>query len=37
MDAPQRGPLTDKYNIDVVWTALTGDKIKGSQIISYNL
>lgn len=37
MDAPQRGPLTDKYNIDVVWTALTGDKIQGSQIISYNL
>lgn len=37
MAIPQRGPRTDKYNIDVVWTPLFGADLCGSQTISYNL
>jgi len=37
MASPQRGPRTDKYNIDVVWTPLFGADLCGSQTISYNL
>lgn len=37
MTAPFEGPATNENQIEVSWTALTGDDTGNSEILSYNL
>jgi len=37
MKTPRRGPLTDYYNIQIIWDELIGDETRGGQITSYYL